>query len=111
MEMNMTLKELDALVATRNMNGIRRKLRKFGYRDCEYDKRYRDISLKIIYNGNSEETETYTTIDGNWQFYGNIYLDIKGYENLEFIEIAMNKIYRDRDMSFPYRVYIYAKEK
>lgn len=103
----MLIDELNNLVASCNMNNIRRKLRKLGYINCARDKRFRDINLFTIMSSDNEETETHTTNDGDYQYYGNIYRNVSGFSDCEFIEITKNKIYHDRDFSFPYRDYIY----
>ncbi len=87
------------------------KLKELGYEDCETstNEAYQNVSILDILNGNEIETDWYENVFDDREYQGNVYTNVKGFADNEFIFIQINKINRETQSSFPERVEIYTK--
>lgn len=89
---------------------LKKALTRQGYLDCSKDKEMRHINLNDIAKGHTAHTEVFPIKNGKFEIFVDICTDVKGFEDLEFIIININKIYRDKDLSFPYKIFTFAKK-
>lgn len=106
----MELERLTEIIKTTKAGVIKKSLKKLGYIDCAKDKEMRHINLCDIMGGEAVTTEVFPTANGKREFYGDICTKVKGYEDLEFVIVNINKIYKDKDLSFPYKMFAFAKK-
>lgn len=106
----MTLTELTNIIRTANKKTIIASIKQLGYIDCTKDKKLRRANLCDIMKGKTISTATFPTKNGKYEYYGDICTTAKGFENLEFVIININKVYKDKNLSFPYKIFTFAKE-
>ena len=106
----MTIEELTQILQKRNVGKIKRELKSLGYINCVRDKRYRNINLCDIAAGEVESTEFFDLKTGKTEIVGDICTQIKCCPGVEFVLVNINKIYPDKDLSFPVKILIYARE-
>ena len=107
----MTIKQLEQIVALVNKHTIVQELKKFGYHDAGVDEKYRDFPITAILKGSEQETEWRINGTGRFEFKGSIYTNIECADGAEFIAISVNKIDKAKDMSIPYQILWFVKEK
>ncbi len=88
---------------------LKKALKCQGYIDCAKDKEMRRINLCDIAKGCTAHTEVFPIKNGKFEIFVDICTNVKGYEDHEFIIININKVYKDKDLSFPYKIFTYAK--
>ena len=106
----MTLQQLTEMIRTADKKAITKALKQLGYIDCAKNKAMRHINICALANSDYTTTEVFTTKNGKYEYYGDICTNVKGFENLEFVAVSINKIYKDKDLSFPYEMFVFAKE-
>lgn len=89
---------------------LKRALKYQGYINCAKDKEMRRINLCDIAKGCTAHTEVFPIKNGKFEIFVDICTNVKRFENYEFIIININKVYRDKDLSFPYRIFTFAKK-
>lgn len=85
-------------------------LRKQGYEQAGKGK-YADFPIPTILKGFERETEWRMDGTGRFEFKGSIYTNVEGADGAEFIAISVNKIDKEKDMSIPYQILWFVKEK
>ena len=106
----MKLEKLTEIVKSTSKREIIKTLKRLGYIDCAKNKAMRHINICALANSDYTTTEVFTTKNGKYEYYGDICTNVKGFENLEFVAVIINKIYKDKDLSFPYEMFVFAKE-
>lgn len=106
----MEIKTLTEIVRTQNNRRIKSELKRLDFIDCIKDKSLKEVSLIDLANSQRVATESFTTKNGKYEYDGEICTGVSGYEDMEFIIISVNKIHKDKDLSFPYKMFIYAKK-
>ena len=102
----MTLEQLTEIIKLADQKEISKRLCELSYIDCKKHKRYKNISLEAIFNGNLEETDEFPDTKGKHTYQGAIFRKVVGYEQLEFVMVNIN----DNKNTFPIDLLIYAKE-
>lgn len=102
----MTLQQLTEIIRTADKRQITKQLRELGYIDCKKHKQLRNLSLETLFKGKLEETETFPDNKDKRTYEGGIITQVKGYEQLEFVIININK----KGNVFPIGMLIFSKE-
>lgn len=105
----MNIQQLTEIVKLTNKRKIMAELKKLGYIDCAKNKTMRYINMSDIAGPYTKSTECFATMNGKYEYYGDICTKVKGYEAFEFVVVSVNKVYKEKDLSFPYRVLVVAK--
>ncbi len=112
----MTIEQLNEIIHIERrfvMTAIRamaQALRKQSYEQAKKSK-YADFSIPTILKGSEQETEWRINGTGLFEFKGSIYTNVEGADGAEFIVISVNKIDKAKDMSIPYQILWFVKEK
>lgn len=107
----MNIEQLTKTIKSTNKRAILGELKRLGYINCAKDKEMRHINMCDIANAiHVLSTETFATKNSKYEFYGDICTNVIGLEGYEFIIISINKVYRDKDLSFPYKIFTFAKK-
>ncbi len=104
--MIMTLAELTAIIKIADKKQIKKHLDALDYIDSKKHKELRNLNLETLFNGNLEETDTFSDGKDKRTYQGGIFTQVKGYEQFEFIVVNIN----DHKNAFPIDILIWAKE-
>ena len=87
----MTIRQLTEIIRIADKQAITKQLKELGYIDCKKDKELSHLSLVSLFKGELEETDTFSGDKNKFTYEGAIISQVKGYEQLEFVIVNINK--------------------
>ena len=102
----MTPERLTKIIRAADQKAITKQLKELGYIFCNKDKELRKLSIKTLFKGKFEETDTFLDRKGKRTYQGAIFTQVKGYEQFEFLVVNIN----DHKNVFPIDMLIWAME-
>ena len=103
----MTIQQLTEIIRIADKKAIIKQLKELGYVDCKKDKELRNLSLVKLFEGELEETDTFSDAKNKFTYEGAIFTQVKGYEQLEFVIVNIN----DSKKVFPVDLLIWTQKK
>ena len=85
----MTITQLTEIVSTGDKKHIQEKLKGQGYTNCFKKKYNQPVDKAELFLGDLYETELFADEPNNLTYQGAIYMNVKGHENFEFINICV----------------------
>lgn len=107
----MTPEQTEEIISRADTRGIVQALRALGYRETAKDKRYSSFPVVTIVRGHGYKTEWKEDKRGKFEYRGSVYSDTEGAEEAEFVFVSINRIDRRREISLPYKILIFVKER
>ena len=103
----MTIQQLTEIIRIADKKAITKQLKELGYVDCKKDKELRHLSLVNLFEGELEETDTFSDDKNKFTYEGAILTQVKGYEQLEFVIVNIN----NSKKVFPVDLLIWTQKK
>lgn len=105
-----SMEQLERVMVLGSRKDILKALRTAGFRDCTKDKKYKNLSLILLFTSNKQEGNEHRSLDGKYLHKGYIFTEVPGAENSVFITVATNKINMQTGKNIIKHTDIYVKE-
>ena len=106
----MQIKELQETIAVADRHTILKKLKNLGFCDCAKDKKYRNLPLPAIFEGNEQSTDWIVNPENGKEFKAYIFTCVAGAERTTFIVLETNSFNKKKNLSSPFAMDILFKE-
>lgn len=93
----MTIKELNSIVSSKNIERIDKSLVGLGYRLASKNGIWEFDPFAIANAKKVQNSERYEEVFDDKIYVGDIHSEVQGYEEYEFIVITVNKVYREQN--------------